>query len=197
MEIEKEKGKSSPVRLGRIWPNPLSPARRAPLPRSAHEAHPHSRACAPPSAAVSSAPPVSHARPCSPATPLSSKWAPLVSPFLAPVTKLSARSPLATVRPVASPLTRSPARFGIMRPRALCPSRPFTPLHELSRRSCAPSSPPWQARRCSPPLLPSPSLGAHKKDRPSSILPHTGLGHSLTPSPSSIEPRRHALPPLR
>jgi hypothetical protein len=43
------------------------------------------------------------------------------------VTRLSARSPPATVRPVASPLTRSPARFSALRPHALCPSRPFTP----------------------------------------------------------------------
>jgi hypothetical protein len=61
--------------------------------------------------------------------PLSGKWASLVSTFLAPVTKLSTGSPPATIRPVASPLSRSPARFG-----ALC-------LPEPSRRPICSSHP--------------------------------------------------------
>jgi hypothetical protein len=44
------------------------------------------------------------------------------------------------------------------------------------------------------PLLPA--LGAYKKDRPSSILIHTGLVHSLSPPLSRIE-LRTASPFLR
>jgi hypothetical protein len=75
-----------------------------------------------------------------------------------------------------------------MRPRSLCPSRPFTPrLPEPSRRQFAPSPPSWRARRRSPPLLPSPSSGAYKKDRPSSAFSTPASTTSPSPSPSSIE----------
>jgi hypothetical protein len=76
-----------------------------------------------------------------------------------------------------------------MRPRSLCPRCPFTPrLPEPSRRQFAPSPPSWRARRRSPPLLPSPSPGAYKKDRPSSAFPTPASATSRSPSPSSIEP---------
>jgi hypothetical protein len=61
-----------------------------------------------------------------------------------------------------------------MRPRTLCPSCPFTPrLPEPSRRHFVPSPPSWRARRCSPPLLPSPSLATYKRTTPSPLFHHT------------------------
>jgi hypothetical protein len=48
--------------------------------------------------------------------PLSGRRALLVSPFPSLVIRLSARSPLATARPVALPLTCLPARFGALSP---------------------------------------------------------------------------------
>jgi hypothetical protein len=79
MEIEKEKGKSSPPRLGRIRHNHLSPARpRSPL-LAAQAAHLCSRTLAPPSAAVSPAPPVRRAHPLSLATALSLASGPRLS----------------------------------------------------------------------------------------------------------------------
>jgi hypothetical protein len=46
-------------------------------------------------------------------------------------------------------------------------------LPEPSRRHYAPSSPPWQAHRCSPPLLPPPSPTAYKRTAPSPLFHHT------------------------
>jgi hypothetical protein len=110
----KRKKENLPPRLGRIWPNPLSlpPARR--VPRPVHMAHlprarPRLRHASPP--ADRSAPLVSRNTPPAHNRAPSGKRAPLVSPSLAPVIKLSARSPLVTTRPIASPLTRSPARL--------------------------------------------------------------------------------------
>jgi hypothetical protein len=73
-----------------------------------------------------------------------------------PVTKLSMRSPLATVRLVALPLSRSPARFGALRlPEPsrcpVCPSHPIatTVRHHRRRKHTSPvraTSPPFTAR---------------------------------------------------
>jgi hypothetical protein len=157
--------------LGRIRPNPLSPAPHSspPLgPSPLTLPRPSLRRCQPGPTRQPRPPSLPRDR------PLPDKQASPVSPFSpSPVTRLSAHSPSATVRPVASPLTRSPARFGIMRPCALCPSRPFTPLPEPSCRSYVPSSPSWQARRCSPPLLPSPSPAAYERTAPSPLFHHT------------------------
>jgi hypothetical protein len=62
------------------------------------------------------------------------------------------------------------------------------PLPEPSRRQFALSPPSWRARRRLLPLLPSPSLGAYKKDRLSSAFPTPASATSPSPSPSSIEP---------
>jgi hypothetical protein len=149
---------------------------------------------------LSARPHLSAALALAPSKPLSlsGKRAPLVSPFLAPVTKLSTRSPPVAARSIASPLTRSPTRFGTLRHRALCPSCPFTRLLEPSRRHhYAPSSPPWQARRCSPsrlPSLPRAPIKGPPELRPSSHWPRP----LPLPSPESNRASRHrALPPLR
>jgi hypothetical protein len=131
--VTKRKRKSSPPRLAVFGPTPLSlPRARSPLgPRSQSPARPPAPAyarAAPPLPLIgrphpSVAPTLAPLRP-------PSLWqaGPACQPLLpSPVTRLSARSPPAIVRPIASPLTRSLARFGALRPRALCPSRPFTP----------------------------------------------------------------------
>ena len=158
MEIEIEKGKGNPPPPA--GPNPahlFSPHARTPPSLAAHAAHL-------PRARVALLPPPLTGRPHPSARPpslprdhpLSGKRAPPVSPFSPSlVTRLSARSPPAVARPVASPLTRSPARFGALCPQALCPSRlvatacsshPVTTVcHHRRRGKCH-----W----CSPPLLP-------------------------------------------
>jgi hypothetical protein len=123
----RKKKKENPPSAGldSAQPPPLSPTRSSPRPKPStpHLPRPRSR-----HAAVRPAPPASHTYPSPLAFALSRKRAPPVSPFCpSPVTRLSTRSPPAIVCPIASPLTRSPARFGIMRLRALCSSRPFTP----------------------------------------------------------------------
>jgi hypothetical protein len=150
---------------------------------------------------VNLAPPVSRAHPRSLATTLSLAGGPCLSaPSPAPMIRLSARLPMATARPVASPLTRSLARFGALRPRALCPSRPVatacpsrlvaTVCHHR-RRS--------KRRQCSLPLLPSPSPSPSPSptDRPEPLTsPHQA---SATP-PSFSGPnraRRRRPSPLR
>jgi hypothetical protein len=54
--------------------------------------------------------------------------------------------------------------------------------------SFAPSPPSWRALRRLPSLLPSPSSGAYKRDRPSSSFSTSASATSPSPSPSSIEP---------
>jgi hypothetical protein len=111
---KRKKGKSPP-RLGRIQPTSPPPRARAPPPslvaHAAHlpRAHSRLRRVSPP--ADRPAPLVSRNTPPARDRSPSSKRAPLVSPSLALVTKLSARSPPVATRPVASPLTRSPARL--------------------------------------------------------------------------------------
>jgi hypothetical protein len=76
-----------------------------------------------------------------------------------------------------------------MRPRSLCPSRPFTsPPARAVPSPFAPSPPSWRARRRLSSLIPFPSPGAYKKDRPSSAFPTPASATSPSPSPSSIEP---------
>jgi hypothetical protein len=156
---EKKKGKKEKT-LPPAGPNltqtllhPLS-LPRAPLPPPPPEAQfspPPARACAAPT--DSPTPPVSRARPRSLATALPLAGGPhLSAPF--PLTRDQAIDTFAA-RPIASLLTRSPAWFGTLRPRALCPSRPVatacpsrpvaTVCHHRRR---------GKRRRCSPPLLP-------------------------------------------
>jgi hypothetical protein len=199
MKIEKEKGKSSPPRLGRIRPNPLSLARpRSSPPRGPHGPSPLAR----PRPSLRRCQPDPTRQPRSPSLPrnrpLSNKRAPLVSPFLAPVTKLSARSPSVATRPVVSLLTRSPARLAPCVPISLRQPEPSrhppaqtVPSSPLCAIIAALASSPVPAT--SPPF---PAPGAYKKDRPSSIFLHTGLGHSLSPPLSRIE-LRAAAPYLR
>jgi hypothetical protein len=175
--------------LGRFRPKlplSLSPARSSPPPE-AQLGPPPARARAAPTA--SPAPHVSHSctfpRICS----LSVNPAPLVSPFPAPVIRLLARSPPTTARSIASPLTRSPAWFGALRLRALCPGRPVATVCHHRRRG--------KRRRCSPPLLPFPSPVAYKRTTPSSPNSSHRPRPPHTPPPSSIEPRHRALPPLQ
>ena len=138
MEIEKEKGKSSPPRLGRIRPNPLSPAPHSSPPLGPRGPSPLAR----PRFPLRRCQPGPTRQPRSPSAPrncpLSGKRAPLVSPFLAPVTKLSARSPPVATHPVASPLTRSPARLA--------------PCGPVSLRQPEPSRHPPAQAILSPPL---------------------------------------------
>jgi hypothetical protein len=69
-----------------------------------------------------------------------------------------------------------------MRPRTLCPSRPFTPPRqpESSRRHFAPSPPSWRARRCSPPLPPSPPRPPIKGPPRAPCSTTPGLSHSTS-----------------
>jgi hypothetical protein len=100
-----------------------------------------------------------------------------------------ARSPPTTARPVSSPLTRSPAWLApcapahcaraVPSPPPACPSRHVACLRHHHRHGELVGS---------PPLLPSPSPGAYKKDRPSSAFPTPASTTSPSPSPSSIEP---------
>jgi hypothetical protein len=95
------------------------------------------------------------------------------------VIRLSTRSPPATARPVASPLTCSPTRFGALHPRALCPSRPVA----TSCPSCPVATVCHYRRRgkrhrCSPPLLPP--LRPPIKGLPRApYFPVPGLSHSI------------------
>jgi hypothetical protein len=152
----KRKRNFTSPRLRRFWPKlpPSLPRAHLPRPRpsSAHlprapaprpvSARPH-----PSAAPALSSHPLSLCQPDPACQPLSPS----------PVIRLSARSSPAIACPVASPLTRSPARFGALHPRALCPSRPVatacpscpvaTVCHHRRR---------GKRRRCSPPLLPIP-----------------------------------------
>jgi hypothetical protein len=130
------------------------------------------------------------------------KWAPLVSAFLAPVTELATRSPPATARPVASPLLRSPARFGALRlpepsRRPVYLSHPVAPSARAIPSSplCA-IIPVVQARQCSPPLAPFPAPGAYKR---TTQAPSFSTPASATPSSlprAQLSQHRRALPPL-
>jgi hypothetical protein len=82
---------------------------------------------------------------------------------------------------------------GTMRPRSLCPSRPFTPppARAVPSLVCAITTVMASSSAlAAPPPFPSP--GAYKKDRPSSAFPTLASATSPSPSPSSIEPA----PPL-
>jgi hypothetical protein len=177
MEKEKEKGKSPPS----AGPNPAQPSLscaptlppRGPRGPSPH-AHPCSsiRRCQPGPTRQSRSPSLPRNR------PLSGK---LVSPFLAPVTKLSMQSPSAATRSIASPLTRSRARFGALHHRALCPNCPFSPP---ARAIPSPPLCAIIAAMASSSVLatlpPFPALGAYKRTaRAPSFLTLV----SATPSP--------------
>jgi hypothetical protein len=70
---------------------------------------------------------------------------------------------------------------GALRLYPLAPAEPSRhPLPELSRRRhCAPPSPSWQARRCSPPLAPFPAPGTYKR---TTRAPSFSTPASATPS---------------
>jgi hypothetical protein len=119
---------------------------------------------------------------------------------------LSAQSPPATARPVASPLTRSPTKFGALHPYPLAPapSHPVTPSPEPSRRHhCVPSSPPRQASpvlATSPPPPRSPIKGPPELPQlltPASASPNPSpeLNRATPPRPSSA-PVSSSLPSL-
>jgi hypothetical protein len=144
---EKEKGISLlppavPPSLTRAAHGPRGPPLVPPAPA------PHS-----PPLADDPIPHISRARSRSLATALPLASGPRLSATLpSPVIRLSAHSPPATARPVASPLSRSPARFGALRlPEPsrypVCPSHPVatTVLHHRRRD---------KRHRCSPPPLP-------------------------------------------
>jgi hypothetical protein len=189
MRKRKRKGKTPPPRLSRFRPKPPLTLPRA---RTPPFRGPSPRTRAPlPSATASSAPPVSRTPlALSRSLSLSGKRVPLVSAFLAPVTGLATRSPPATACPVASPLSRSPARFGALRlpepsHRPVCPSHPVatTVRHHVCR--------------CSPPLAPFPAPGAYKRTARAPSFPTPA---SATPSSlprARLSQHRRALPPLR
>jgi hypothetical protein len=201
LEIEKKIKRNSPLAppgwadSGPSPPLSLSRARSSPPPEAQLGPPP---ACTHATPTISPAPPVSRAHPRSLATALSLAGEPCLSASsTAPVIRLSAHSPSATTRPVAWPLTRSPARFGTLRPCALClshtvatacPSRPVTTVCHHRRRSKA-----SLVLATSPP----PSLAAYKKTSPSSPnCPHRPRPPH-TPPLSSIELRHRALPLLQ
>jgi hypothetical protein len=200
IEIEKkEKENFSPLGWAESGPTlSLPPARRAsPAWPTWRTSRARLRSCHLSSPlAVSLAPPVSRARPFPLAFALSLASGPRLSALSLARHRLSTRSPPPTAPPHPLTITRPPAEL------APCacpePSRHHR-LPEPSRRHhCAPSSSPRQA---SPVLttshLSSPSPAAYKRDRPSSSFLHTSFGHLSHPSPSSIEPARRPLPPLR
>jgi hypothetical protein len=153
IEIEKEKGKSP---LGWAGSGPtlsLSPTRSSP---DRSPARPTSRA---------------RAR----ATPLSARPHPPATPALSPSRSLSLAGPACQpLLPLACDQAigafaaghRLPRRLAInaltssvwhlVPPRTMSEPSHHPRLPESSCRHCVPSSPSWQARRCSPPLLPSP-----------------------------------------
>ena len=201
MEIGKEKEKEKEISLlpppaGPIQaqvPPPLPPSRAS---RTAHAAHlsrppaPHS-----PPLADDLTPHISRARSRSLATALPLASGPSLSATLpSPVIRLSARSPSATARPVASPLSRSPARFGALHlpepsRRPVCPSHPVatTVRHHPRRGKLA------GARHLSPPF---PAPGANKR---TARAPSFSTPASATPFPlprAQLSQRRLALPPL-
>jgi hypothetical protein len=150
--------------LGRFRPNSPPYASPPSGPRGPFPQRDRPRWRRAPSPAASPAPPDSHSHPRS----LSLKSG-LVNAFLAPVTGLATRSPPATARPVASPLSRSPARFGALRlpelsRRPVCSSHPIaTTVHHHPRRvklvgarHLSPPSPPRAPIKGPPKLPPSP-----------------------------------------
>jgi hypothetical protein len=71
----------------------------------------------------------------------------------------------------------------------ICPSHPVAPSARAipSPPLCAPS-PPWQARRCSPPLAPFPTPGAYKRTARAPSFSTPASTTPFPPSSSSIEP---------
>jgi hypothetical protein len=196
---EKEKGISLSPQLGRFWPKSLPPLRPSRVSRTAPAAHlscPPSPAPHSPPLADDPTPPISRARSRSLATALPLASGPRLSATLpSPVIRLSARSPPATTRPVTSPLSRSPARFGALRlpepsRHPVCSSHPVAPTVRHHRRR-------GKRRWCSPPPLPTPHRPPIKGPPRAPPTPHTGLGLP-TPLPrAQSSPRRRVLPPLQ
>jgi hypothetical protein len=184
--------------LARFRPKPpsLSPARSLFLPPSRPKRH---IARAPlPSAAASPTPPISCTHPRNLSLSL---WQAGPACQHLPRARDGDSDAIAAGRhrPVVSPLTRSPAQLA---PCVSVPLRqpihPITPLLEsFSRCHYVPPSPPWQARRYSPPLAPFPALGTYKRTAraPSSSTPASATPSSLPRA--RLSQRRRALPPLR
>jgi hypothetical protein len=94
-----------------------------------------------------------------------------------PVIKLSARSPPATTRPVASLLTRSPTRFGALHLaepscHPVCPSHPIATTVRHHRRR-------GKRRWCLPPPLPPPPWPPIKGPPQAPYFTAPGLSHSI------------------
>jgi hypothetical protein len=139
-------------------------------------------------------PHISRARSRSLATALPLASEPRLSATLpSPVIRLSARLPPATTHPVASPLSRSPARFGALclpepSRHPVCPSHPVaTTVRHHHRRG--------KRRWCLPPPLPPPPRPPIKGPPQAPPTPHTGLGLP-TPLPQA-QSSRAAAPFLR
>jgi hypothetical protein len=166
-----------------------SPSPSPSLPRAAHSPRgpplaptPHS-----PPLADDPTPPISRARSRFLATALPLASGPRLSATLpSPEIRLSAHSPPATARPVASPLSRSPARFDALRlpepsRHPVCPSHPVATTMRHHHRH-------GKRRQCSPPPLPPPPSAAYKRTAPSSPNSSHRPRPPHTPPPSSIEP---------
>jgi hypothetical protein len=181
----------------------LSPARSSPPPEAQLGPPPaHARAMP----TVSPAPPVSRARPRSLTTALSLAGGPCLSaPSPSPVISLSARLPPATACPVASPLTRSPARFGALRPahcaRAILSPPPARAVPSPLCAIIAAEASVAGARHLSFPPPRPPIKGPPRAP----YFPAPGLSHSIfspwtqssSTSSSLRRPRRHGSPPPR
>jgi hypothetical protein len=186
-ECDKKKKEILPPSAGRIRPNPpLSPTRSfparptQPISRAPARARLRSRRTSPP--ADRPAPPVSRAHPRSLATALS----------LASGPRLSAPSPLARDEAIGAFAAghRPPHRLSIntltssvwrLTPPRIVPEPSLHPrMPESYRRHCVPSSPPWQARRCLPPLLPSPPRPPIKGPPRAPYFTTPGLSHSTS-----------------
>jgi hypothetical protein len=183
--------------MGRFRPKP-PPLSRAPaplfLPRGPSgpsPARPRSPLSLPARPHPSAALPLALSRSIS----LPDKRVPLVSAFLAPMTGIATRSPPATARPVASPLSRSPARFGALRlpepsRRPVYPSHPVaTTVRHHPRRGKLVG-----ARHLSPPSSPRAPIKRTAR-APPFPTPASATPSSL--SRAQLSQRHHALPPLR
>jgi hypothetical protein len=153
----KRKRKNSAPRVGGGFrPKPLSPlsrARSSPLPLAAQA----TQFCAP--TPDSPAPPVSCSSPLPLASP--SLWQPGPARQIPRPTHAFTGAFAADHRPPhLLAINARTSSVGAMRPRSLCPSHPLTPPPARAVPSpFAPSPPSWQAHRCLPSLLPSPSPG--------------------------------------
>jgi hypothetical protein len=159
MEIEKEKkGKISPLGWAESGPtfSPLSRAPRSSPPRGPRGPSPLAR----PRSPLRRCQPGPTRQPRSPSLPRNRPLSDKRVPFLAPVTKLSARSLPVATRAVASPLTCSPARLA--------------PCVAVSLLQPEPSRHPPARAIPSPPLCHHRRRGKLAGARHLSSLPHPG-----------------------